>query len=222
MSSSVSICFLTPRRVRRYYPGGSERFLDSVVEHRMTRTFVAPSPFRTVTSVARSLVLLTVFALAWGTAHARAQAVYGSVSGLVTDSTGGAVPGATVTITSVDRKTADTVVTNETGRYLKERLLPGTYEVRAELSGFKTAIFPDIKVDVDTQTKLDVKLALGQVSENVTVTGFTPILKTDRADVSTTFDSHQISDLPSIDRNFTKFILLTPGTQQQQWQHAAS
>jgi hypothetical protein len=188
----------------------------------MTPTFVSRSPARTVASVTRSLVLLTVFVLAWGTSHARAQAVYGSVSGVVTDGTGAAVPGASVTVTSVDRKTSDTVVTNETGRYLKERLLPGTYEVKAELSGFKAAVFPDIKVDVDTQTRLDVKLELGQVSENVTVTGFTPLLKTDRADVSTTFDSHQIEDLPSIDRNFTKFILMTPGTQQLGWQHAAS
>ena len=49
-----------------------------------------------------------------------------------------------------------------------------------------------------------------------------PLLKTDRADVATTFESKQITDLPVLDRNFTKFILLTPGTQQQQWGHAAS
>ena len=48
------------------------------------------------------------------------------------------------------------------------------------------------------------------------------MLKTDRADVSTNFDSKQITDLPVLDRNFTKFILLTPGTQQLGWQHAAS
>src|SRR5439155_14538137 len=136
--------------------------------------------------------------------RARAQAVYGSVSGIVTDSTGAVVPGATVTITSVDRKTADTVVSNESGFYLKERLLPGTYEVKAELPGFKTAIFPDINVSVDTQTKLNIKLDLGQVSENVTVAGFSPVLKTDRADVATTFDTKQINDLPVLDRNFTK------------------
>ena len=56
----------------------------------------------------------------------------------------------------------------------------------------------------------------------MTVTGFTPLLKTDRADVATTFDTKQLTDLPVLDRNFTKFILLTPGTQQLGWQHAAS
>ena len=170
----------------------------------------------------RTILLLTVFALAWNASHARAQAVYGSVGGLITDATGGVMPGATVTITSVERQTSDAVVTNESGRYVKERLLPGTYEVKAELAGFKTAVFSDIKVDVDTQTRLDMKMSIGEVSENVTVSGFSPILKTDRADVATTFDAHQISDLPVLDRNFTKFILLTPGTQQLQWQHAAS
>jgi hypothetical protein len=153
---------------------------------------------------------------------ASAQAVYGSVSGVVTDTSGGVVPGATVTITSAERKTSDTVVTNETGLYLKERLVPGTYEVKAELPGFKSAVFPDIKVSVDTQTKLNIKLELGQVSEAVTVAGFSPVLKTDRADVASTLDSKQITDLPILDRNFTKLILLTPGTQQLQWQHAAS
>jgi hypothetical protein len=154
--------------------------------------------------------------------RANAQAVYGSVSGTITDTSGAVVPGATVTVTSADRKTGDTVVTNESGLYVKERLLPGTYEVKAELSGFKTAVFSDIKVSVDTQTKLNIRLDLGQVSESVTVSGFSPVLKTDRADVATTFDSKQINELPILDRNFTKFILLTPGTQQLQWQHAAS
>jgi len=153
---------------------------------------------------------------------ASAQAVYGSISGIITDPTGAVVPGATVTITSVERKTSDEVVSNESGVYLKERLLPGTYEVKAELQGFKATVFPTIRVSVDTQTPLNIKLEAGAVSESVTVAGFSPILKTDRADVATTFDSRQISDLPVLDRNFTKFILLTPGTQQLGWQHAAS
>ncbi len=153
---------------------------------------------------------------------ARAQAVYGSVSGIITDASGAVVPGVTVTITSVERKTSDAVTSNESGYYLKERLLPGTYEVKAELPGFKAALFPDIKVSVDTQTPLNMRLEPGAVTEAVRVEGFSPVLKTDRADVATVFDSRQITDLPILDRNFTKFILLTPGTQQLQWQHAAS
>jgi hypothetical protein len=83
-------------------------------------------------------------------------------------------------------------------------------------------VYPDILVSVDTQTRLDVKLQVGDLAESVTVEGFSPLLKTDRADVATSFDTKQLTELPVLDRNFTKFVLLTPGTQQLQWNHAAS
>src|SRR5690349_3221356 len=169
-----------------------------------------------------SATLAMVLVLLAASARADAQAVYGSIGGIITDSSGAVVPGATVTITSTERKTMDTVVSNDSGLYVKERLLPGSYEVKAELPGFKSVTFPDVRVSVDTQTRLNMKLDIGEVSENVTVAGFSPVLKTDRADVASTFDSKQINDLPILDRNFTKLILLTPGTQQLGWQHAAS
>jgi hypothetical protein len=168
------------------------------------------------------LVPLLLLHIAVAPGLASAQAVYGSISGTITDASGGIVPGATVTITSVERKTSDVVNSNQSGYYVKERLLPGTYEVKAELQGFKAAVFRDIKISVDTQTPLNMKLEPGALTESVTVEGASPLLKTDRADVATMFDSQQITDLPVLDRNFTKLILLTPGTQQLGWQHAAS
>ena len=131
----------------------------------------------------------------------------------VTDASGAVLPGATVTVTNLDRKTVDAVTANESGFFTKDRLLPGDYEVKAELAGFKTAVVPSIRVSVDTQTQVSFKLELGAVSEEVTVSGGAPLLKTDRADVATTFDSRQLTELPVLDRNFTKFILLTPGAQ---------
>ena len=150
------------------------------------------------------------------------QAVYGSLSGTVTDSSGAVLPGATVTITSLERQTVDTAVTNESGNFIRERLLPGEYEVKAELSGFKTAVVPRVRVSVDTQTPVSFSLELGELTETVEVTGGSPLLKTDRADVATRFDQRQLTDAPVLDRNFTKFVLLTPGTQMLGWQHAAS
>jgi outer membrane receptor protein involved in Fe transport len=156
-------------------------------------------------------------------ASVRAQAVYGSISGTITDPSGAVVPGAVVTITSVERKTSDTVTTNDSGLYVKERLLPGTYELKVEAQGFKQSVVPTVIVNVDRQTPVDIALETGAVSDTITVTAAEgQLLKTDRADVATTFESKQITDLPILDRNFTKFILLTPGTQQLQWQHAAS
>ena len=82
---------------------------------------------------------------------------------------------------------------------------------------------PAVRVSVDTQTKVDLRLELGELTEAVTVTAAEgQLLKTDRADVATTFESEQITELPILDRNFTKLILLTPGTQRQNWNHAAS
>lgn len=152
----------------------------------------------------------------------RAQAVYGSVSGVVTDSAGAAIPDATVTITSTERQTVDTVTTNSDGIYVKDRLLPGIYTVKVEKQGFKSGLVNSVTVSVDTQTKVDTTLETGQVSEVVTIEANGQLLKVDRADVATTFSSREVSELPILDRNFTKLILLTPGTQQQLWNHAAS
>ena len=165
---------------------------------------------------------MTALAVVSAPVGAAAQAVYGSLSGSVADNSGGALPGVSVAITSLERNIVDTVVTNESGIYAKDRLLPGTYEVKAELAGFKTAVVPRVTVSVDTQTPVNFKLEVGAVSEEVTVSGGAPLLKTDRADVATRFDSKELTELPVLDRNFTKFILLTPGAQQMGWQHAAS
>src|SRR5262245_57333979 len=175
----------------------------------------------------RSIITLLVLSLAvlvtalCGSSNA--QAVYGSISGTVTDPNGAVVSGATVVITSVERKTSDSVTTNDSGLYVKERLLPGNYEVKIEAPGFKSKLISTVLVNVDAQTKVDAALEAGQVTDTVTVTaGEGQLLKTDRADVATTFQEKQVTDLPILDRNFTKLLLLTPGTQQLQWQHAAS
>ena len=180
------------------------------------------APLRSFPSRSKVLLSFAAALLILAPEVVRAQAVYGSIGGTVTDASGGIVPGATITITSVERKAIDVVTSNESGYYLKERLLPGTYTVQAELQGFKTALYNDLKVSVDTQTRLNVKLEPGAVTESVRVEASTPVLKTDRADVASTFEAQQITDMPILDRNLTKLVLLTPGTQQLMWQHAAS
>src|SRR5439155_19901296 len=114
-------------------------------------------------------VTALVLALSWPASRAAAQAVYGSISGLVKDASGAVVPGATVTITSVGRKTSDTVISNESGLYGKERLLPGNYEGRDEMPGLKASVIPSVVVNVDTNTKVDISLEIGQVTDTVTL-----------------------------------------------------
>ena len=172
-----------------------------------------------------SRLSMAMLAVLWGVMGSAppvgAQAVYGSIAGTVVDSTGAAVPGATVVITSVDRKTVDTVVTSSTGFYTKDRLLPGRYEVKAELSGFKSSVVSSVRVSVDTQSKVDFTLQVGEVSETVMVEG-SSVLKSDRADVATTLTKEQLTELPILDRNFTKFVLLTPGAARLGWNHATT
>jgi hypothetical protein len=174
-----------------------------------------------VSPIALSLTLcLTLVAATFGTTFG--QAVYGSVFGTVTDSSGAAVPNATVTITNTGTNVSETTRTNGSGYYTQTRLIPGTYRVKVEAPTFKAAVVDAVVVNVDTASTINITLQAGQVSEQITITADAPLLKTDRADVATTFEAKQISDLPILDRNFTKFILLTPGTQQLGWQHAAS
>ena len=185
----------------------------------MTRAFFSSA---LGTAVGRVCIAALALIITPSAVHAAPQAVYGSIRGTITDSSGAVLPGVTVTITSKERNTSDTVVTDSDGVYRKERMLPGIYEVKADLQGFKQAILPSVIVNVDAQANADFSLSPGAVTESVEVVATSPLLKTDRADIATTFESKQITDLPVLDRNFTKFILLTPGTQQQQWGHAAS
>jgi hypothetical protein len=150
------------------------------------------------------------------------QAVYGSIFGTITDASGAAVPNAKVTITNTGTNVTETAKTNESGNYNQTRLIPGVYRVKVEAPNFKSAVVDAVVVNVDTASTVNATLQTGQVSEEITITAEAPLLKTDRADVATTFETRQVTDLPILDRNFTKFILLTPGTQQLQWQHAAS
>ena len=177
------------------------------------------------TSKVSLLALSLTFCLALSIATVGAtfgQAVYGSVFGTVTDSSGAAVPNATVTITNTGTNVSVTTKSNESGNYTLTRLIPGAYRVKVEASSFKAAVIETVVVNVDTSSTVNITLQAGQVSEEITITAEGPLLKTDRADVATTFETRQVTDLPILDRNFTKFILLTPGTQQLQWQHAAS
>ena len=178
---------------------------------------------RTTSKVPLALSLTLCLALVTAISGATfGQAVYGSIFGTVTDSSGAAVPNATVTITNIGTNVSETTRSNGSGNYTQTRLIPGTYRVKVEAPSFKAAVVETVVVNVDTTSTVNVTLQAGQVTEQITITADAPLLKTDRADVATTFETRQVTDLPILDRNFTKFILLTPGTQQLQWQHAAS
>ncbi len=145
----------------------------------------------------------------------QAQGVYGSILGTVTDSTGAVVPGATVVITDTDKGTSRTVQTNASGEYSASRLIPDTYSVKATSGSFEPAENSNVVVAVNSAPQVNLTLAAaGGGTTNITVTTAAPILKVDQADVSQTLDNQQLQSVPSINRNFTQFTLLTPGAQR--------
>jgi hypothetical protein len=151
----------------------------------------------------------------------RAQAVSGSIIGTVTDQAGAAIANSKVTITDRDRGTVFNTSTNESGNFSQTHLLAGHYRVRVEAAGF-TPFEADAEVQVDADTRVNASLKVGEAQTTVTVTSESPLLKTDRSDVSTTFTSHEVEELPILDRNLTSLLLVVPGAQLNSWQHAAS
>jgi hypothetical protein len=148
---------------------------------------------------------------------AQAQAIYGSVYGTITDSSGAVIPNATITVTDESKGTSVQVTSNQSGEYTVQNLIPDVYDVKATATGFSAVENPGIRVSADTSPKVDLKLAVGTATQNVTVTSEPPELQTDRADVGTVFNQRTISGLPNLGRNFASLQLLIPGAQEMGW-----
>src|SRR6266699_155083 len=151
------------------------------------------------------------------------QAVYGSIFGTITDPQQNAVAGAKVTVTSIAKGTSQETTTNESGNYTVTHLIPDAYRVKIEAPGFKAHDLASVQVSADAAVHVDAELQVGAVTQTVEVTSEVPQLKTDRADVAITFNERYVEDLPILNRNFTSFELLFPGTQKLVgWSHAAT
>ena len=154
---------------------------------------------------------------------ARGQAVYGSLYGTVTDTSGAVIPNALVTVTDVGKGVSVTATSNGSGNYLVEHLIPDSYDIKIAAPGFQAFQTRAIRVDADTSPRVDARLKVGASDQTVEVRSDTiPELKTDRADVSTIFNSKTTEDLPLSGRNFTDLELLLPGAQLMPWSFAAS
>ena len=132
---------------------------------------------------------------------AMAQTESGKVTGTVTDQSGAVLPGVNVTLKSVERATTRTTVTNAQGEYVFASLVPGNYEVIAELSGFSTKQTRTL-VPVGATVAVNVQMTVGAQTEVVTVVGETSAqINTSTQDIATTVNETQIRELPTITRN---------------------
>ena len=143
---------------------------------------------------------------------ARAQSSYtAAVRGVVTDASGGAIPGATVTVTESDRNVPHTVTTDSEGRYVVTALPPGQYRLAVELSGFKTYTRTSIPLAVQQQATFDVALDVGGLTAAVEVRSQAPLLNITISTLGQVIENRYMTALPNIGRNPLSFLNLTPG-----------
>ncbi len=140
-----------------------------------------------------------------------AQAVTGTIIGVITDSTGAVMPGASVTLTNTGTGLTRIVITDSNGEYTAPSLPTGKYTVKAELSGFKTVTTPDVALGVDQKFRVNMRLEIGAVEESITVTGASPLVQTSSSELGTTVNEEQIQTLPLNGRNFVNLTRTVPG-----------
>jgi len=144
-------------------------------------------------------------------ASATAQVDTGSMTGTVKDQSGAIVPGATVTITHEGQGLTLTSVTREDGTYIFTPIRTGAYRIDVELQGFKKEARRGITVGIQEQVRSDFVLQAGGISEEVLVTGASPLLQTGSGTVGETFKSESLQTLPVNGRDYTVIARLTAG-----------
>ncbi len=159
----------------------------------------------------RRLIALVCLAALSAAGQASAQSAgTASIEGIVSDQTGGVLPGVAIQIRNVQTNSARDVITDSEGRYRAVALAPGSYAVSATLSGF-AASSKNVRAQVGETATVDVTMHAGGVAEEVTVTGEAPLIDASRTDVSSVVSETAIQNLPINGRRWENFVLLSPG-----------
>ena len=145
------------------------------------------------------IVALVIVALA--PVVARAQSGAASITGIVVDETGAALPGVTVTATNQATNVDSRSVTNTAGNYTITPLTVGTYVIKAELAGFRTTATAPVAIEARQVARLDFKMAVGAIAETIQVSGVAPILQTETSGVGEVLSGNTVSSLPLNGRN---------------------
>jgi hypothetical protein len=138
----------------------------------------------------------------------------GRISGIVTDTSGGAVAGASVTVTDVGRGIPRAVTTDATGTYSAPNIIPGTYSVHVVYMGFRTYDRQDIQVGVGGDVHVDLTLQPGEQTQAITVTGEAPAITTTNAQLQQTITGNSLGDLPIAGHQYLQLLSLLPSYQQ--------
>jgi hypothetical protein len=159
----------------------------------------------------RIAALAMTILLAIGVLPSAAQTSSSAVAGVVTDSSGGVLPGVTVTATNGATGFSRTVVTGELGAYRLSELPPGTYSLTFELAGFAPVDRKSIVLTIGAEAVASVSLQVGSVQESVTVSGEAALVEVSEKSVSTTITPKEVDALPVVGRKFVNLASLAPG-----------
>ncbi|MET0168372.1 MAG: carboxypeptidase-like regulatory domain-containing protein, partial [Vicinamibacterales bacterium] len=144
-------------------------------------------------------------------AGAAGQSADATLTGTIKDPSGAVVPGVTVTARNTGTNETRSAVTSPEGLYRVTNLPRGTYEVKAELDGFKTVAQSDVILTVGETVRLDFTMAVGALSETVSVTSQATLVNTEEGRISTLVDEKRVAELPLNGRNVLQLIELQPG-----------
>ena len=132
------------------------------------------------------------------------------IAGLVTDPTGAAVSGASVTVTNKATGATRRVTTNSEGLYSFPSLPPGTYELKVEQTGFKISLNDNVRLEVQQAARLDVAMEVGQVGETVTISEATALLNSENTTIGTVIENKIVTELPLNGRQYLNLVALSP------------
>ena len=162
-------------------------------------------------------------ALAFGAGHVYAQAgATAQITGTVRDSSGGVLPGVDVAATQTQTNFSRSTVTDENGNYTLPNLPVGPYRLQAMLSGFRTFVQTGITLTVNASPQIAVEMALGELSETVSVEASAPLVETRSPSLGQVMDNERIEELPLNGRNATDLIALAPAAVPQPQLNATS
>jgi hypothetical protein len=160
----------------------------------------------------RWLVILIVGCIAWvGGAPAFAQQGISEVRGRIVDSQNAVLPGVQVIVTNQDTGIYREVTSNADGTYFVTGIVPGTYEISAQLQGFKKSVRRDIVLAIGRTATVDIQLEIGGLEETVTVTTQAPLVDATSVEIGGNVTRDDIIDTPSVNRNYIEFLGLLPG-----------
>src|SRR3954470_22380328 len=169
------------------------------------------------------MFVVTIFLSAGWTRPAGAQVLYGSIVGTVQDASGASVPNAAVSITDTATTQTRAATTTDEGSYVFADVPAGSYTLVVTAKGFRVSRTNNVQVAINSVSRNDVRLQVGELAETVNVEASAAILQTDTADLHVSLGSRQITELPLPGyRNYQTLINLVPGATPANYQNAVS